>query len=62
MREGVWTPAEEERLIALRATGLPWHVVAKKLERTEAATVSRAGMLQLRRSSPEQQPMTGKPK
>jgi hypothetical protein len=51
MREGVWTPAEEERLIALRAVGLPWHIVAKKLGRTEAATVSRAGMLKLRRLS-----------
>ena len=52
MREGVRTPAEEERLIALRAVGLPWHIVAKKLGRTEAATVSRAGMLKLRRLPP----------
>jgi hypothetical protein len=48
MREAVWTPEEDERLIALRAEGHPWHVVAKKLGRTEAATVSHAGTLRLK--------------
>jgi hypothetical protein len=48
MRERLWTPEEDEQLLALRAGGLKWHIVAKKLGRTEAATVSRAGTLQLR--------------
>jgi hypothetical protein len=62
MRERVWTSAEDERLTALRAAGLPWQIVAKNLGRTEAATVSRAGTLQLRRLTPQHQPITAKPK
>jgi hypothetical protein len=48
-----WTPEDDKQLIALRAEGLKWQVVAKKLGRTEAATVSRAGTLQLQRINPE---------
>ena len=46
-RENDRTPldaGDDKQLIALRAEGLKWHVVAKKLGRTEAATVSRAGV------------------
>ena len=41
-----WSADEDAALLALRATGLKWHLVAKKLGRTEAGTVSRA--IQLR--------------
>jgi hypothetical protein len=49
MTERPWTPVEEEQLLALRAVGLKWYLVAKKLGRTEAATISRAGALKLQR-------------
>lgn len=43
-----WTPIEDELLQKLRASGLTWHVVAKRLGKTEAAIIGRAGTLQLR--------------
>jgi hypothetical protein len=52
--ESPWKPDDEEQLLALRAAGFKWYIIAKKLGRTEAATVSRAGTLKLRRPTPEQ--------
>jgi hypothetical protein len=41
MTEGSWTAKDDEELRTLRATGMKWHVVAKRRGRTEAATVTR---------------------
>ena len=35
-----WTKAEDEEVLAMRTGGIKWHVVAKRLGRTEASTVS----------------------
>ena len=40
-----WRPEDDLQLKHLRATGTKWSVVAKKLKKTEAATISRAGVL-----------------
>jgi hypothetical protein len=40
-----WTPKDDKELLALRAAGIRWYLIAKKLGRTEVATVSRAGVL-----------------
>jgi hypothetical protein len=58
MTERIWTPEEEGKLLALRAVGLKWYLVAKKLGRTEAATISRAGVLKVQRLTLEN---TGSP-
>jgi hypothetical protein len=44
-----WKPEDDIQLEQLRATGMQWSVVAKKLNKTEAATISRAGVLAIRR-------------
>jgi hypothetical protein len=44
-----WTHEDEQKLIALRESGEPWRVVAWKLGRTEAATVSHALAMKSRR-------------
>ena len=49
MTEKQWTAEKDEQLLALRAAGLKWYVIAKKLGRTEAATISRAGTLKSQR-------------
>jgi hypothetical protein len=43
-----WTADDERLMLELRASGLTWRVVAQKLSRTEAATISRAGQLKAR--------------
>jgi hypothetical protein len=53
MTERQWTAEKDEQLLALRAAGLKWYVVAKKLGRTEAATISRAGTLKSQRPTSE---------
>jgi hypothetical protein len=53
MTEKQWTAEKDEQLLALRAAGLKWYVIAKKLGRTEAATISRAGTLKSQRPAPE---------
>src|ERR1700749_3119959 len=42
-----WTPEDDRQLAQLRATGMKWAVVAKKLRKTEQPTISRAGVLAL---------------
>ena len=37
----IWTKADLREMLRLRATGLTWHDVAKKIGRTEAAVVTR---------------------
>jgi hypothetical protein len=43
-----WTANDERLMLELRASGLTWRVVAQRLGRTEAATISRAGLLKAR--------------
>jgi hypothetical protein len=43
-----WTVDDERLMLELRASGLTWRAVAQKLARTEAATISRAGLLKAR--------------
>ena len=43
-----WTVDDERLMLELRASGLTWRAVAQKLGRTEAATISRAGLLKSR--------------
>jgi Myb-like DNA-binding domain len=43
-----WTEEDDTRLIELRAAGKPPAVIAKELKRTEAAVVSRIGILKKR--------------
>ena len=40
-----WTPDDERKLIVLRASGLTWRIVAKKLGWTEAALAGRVKKL-----------------
>jgi hypothetical protein len=42
-----WSSDEDLQLQQLRASGAKWAVIAKKLRKTEAATISRAGYLGL---------------
>jgi hypothetical protein len=51
MTSAPWTPEDETKLLELRVAGLTWHAVAQRLGRTEAATQSRAKILQLRRDA-----------
>ena len=44
----VWTPKLDELLVELREAGLKWAVVAKRLGKTQEATISRARILNLR--------------
>ena len=46
-RNQEWKPEDDLQLKQLRANGAKWSVVAKKLKKTEAATISRAGVLAL---------------
>ena len=46
-----WTPEEEQQLLDLRASGLSVAVVAKKIGRTEAAVISRLGILKARQAT-----------
>jgi hypothetical protein len=34
-----WTPEDEQRVVALRASGMKWIVIASRLGRTEASVV-----------------------
>jgi hypothetical protein len=43
-----WTADDERLMLELRASGLTWRAVAQKLGKTEAATISRAGVLKAR--------------
>jgi hypothetical protein len=43
-----WTADDERLMLELRASGLTWRTVAQKLGRTEAATISRVGLLKAR--------------
>jgi Myb-like DNA-binding domain len=36
-----WTPEEDRKLLALRATGVKWSVVARNLGRTEPSVIGR---------------------
>jgi hypothetical protein len=47
----IWTPEEEKMMLDLRASGMSWHLIAKKLGRTEVATMSRAGVVKARESN-----------
>ena len=40
-----WRSEEDQQLAELRAMGMKWSVVAKKLKKTESATVARACIL-----------------
>jgi DNA-binding NarL/FixJ family response regulator len=42
-----WTPADEERLVELRARGLTWRTIAQRLLRSEASVIGRAAKLKL---------------
>jgi hypothetical protein len=37
-----WSAEEDAALLSLRAAGLKWHAIAKRLRRTESSAVSRA--------------------
>ena len=40
-----WTAEHDEQLLTLRMTGMKWLLVANMIGRTEAATITRAGIL-----------------
>ncbi len=42
-----WTRQADERLLEMRATGLPWHAVADKLGVGRSAAIKRARRLEL---------------
>jgi hypothetical protein len=48
MTDRPWTAKDDEELLTLRAAGMKWHVVAKRLGRTEAATITRGVTLKKR--------------
>ena len=52
----IWTPELDELLVAYRAAGLRWAVVAKRLDKTQEATISRAAILTLRRNALREAP------
>ena len=52
----IWTPELDELLLAYRAAGLRWAVVAKRLDKTQEATISRAAILTLRRNALREAP------
>ena len=43
-----WTSEDERQLLELRATGLTWRAIAKKIGRTEASVVTRVGIMKAR--------------
>jgi DNA-binding NarL/FixJ family response regulator len=53
-----WTPEDEQRLLKLRAEGLPWDKIASQLLRSEAAVKVRASKLkrQLKAQNKEDSP------
>jgi hypothetical protein len=43
-----WTSEHEQQLLELRATGLTWRAVAKKVGRSEASVVTRVAIMKAR--------------
>jgi len=43
-----WTTEHERQLLELRATGLTWRAIAKKVGRSEASVVTRVGIMKTR--------------
>lgn len=52
MKRGSWTVAEDQELLALRAVGTKWRLIAKRLGRTEVATIGRAAILKAKHPAP----------
>jgi DNA-binding NarL/FixJ family response regulator len=48
LSERRWTPEDEQRLLKLRAEGVPWSKIASQLMRSEAAVKVRASKLKSR--------------
>lgn len=43
-----WTNEDERQLLELRATGLTWRAIAKKVGRSEASVVTRVAIMKAR--------------
>jgi hypothetical protein len=43
-----WTSEHEQQLLELRATGLTWRAIAKKVGRSEASVVTRVAIMKAR--------------
>ena len=43
-----WTNEHERQLLELRATGLTWRAIAKKVGRSEASVVTRVAIMKAR--------------
>jgi hypothetical protein len=43
-----WTSEHERQLLELRATGLTWRAIAKKVGRSEASVVTRVAIMKAR--------------
>jgi DNA-binding NarL/FixJ family response regulator len=43
-----WTSEHERELLELRATGLTWRAIAKKVGRSEASVVTRVAIMKAR--------------
>ena len=56
MAHPVWTQELDELLIAFRAAGFTWAVVAKRLGKTQEAAISRAAILTLRQNALRETP------
>jgi len=49
-----WTSEHERELLELRATGLTWRAIAKKVGRSEASVVTRVAIMKARIDREEQ--------
>jgi hypothetical protein len=49
-----WTIEHEQQLLELRATGLTWRAIAKKVGRSEASVVTRVAIMKARSGREEQ--------
>ncbi len=49
-----WTIEHEQQLLELRATGLTWRAIAKKVGRSEASVVTRVAIMKARVGREEQ--------
>jgi hypothetical protein len=49
-----WTIEHEQQLLELRATGLTWRAIAKKVGRSEASVVTRVAIMKARIDREEQ--------
>lgn len=60
-----WTSEHEQQLLQLRATGLTWRAIAKKVGRSEASVMTRIAIMKARVEKPNDQspfePLAGGP-